>query len=186
MRRFFSLFFSHLIHKSNTVFFGSWFKPHWFPNSSFRKTFKKLQIKMKIMEVICSYLTHVGMTPLQSIKGHPFNMRNLAVLFTLSMFIAFITMYLIHDATSLIDYTDAISLVITVIAAVPNFISINWKMAEILRFADNLEHIVNTSKCYTFELNWLTFAVTHFNWLLFHRTHWSNIEHHLHANRWEN
>lgn len=98
------------------------------------------------MKVIHNYPKYVGITSQQSIKRHPFNIKNSSVLIILCMYIIVLQMYLIYSAPSLKDCVDCIYLMITVAATALNFAFINWKMAKIFRFIDNLEMIVKTSK----------------------------------------
>lgn len=58
-------------------------------------------------------------------------------------------MYMIHRATNLKEYADSIYLTISQSSAALNFAFVTWKMAEIFRFIDKLEDIVNISKCHT-------------------------------------
>lgn len=103
---------------------------------------------MKTVQAIYGHLMRVGMTSHQSIKRHPFNIRNTTMLFILCTVIVCTVIYLIYEATNLKEYADSIFVIITVVSGALNFAFINWKMAEIFRFIDSLEDSVNTSKCY--------------------------------------
>lgn len=116
---------------------------------------------MKIMETVRSQLNYVGMRSHQAIKGHLFNIRNLTMLFILWMYIFCCTMYLIDGATNLKDFADCMYFNITGAATALNFAFINWKMAKIFRFMDNLEDIVNSSKC-QIKMNLILFVVNSF------------------------
>lgn len=108
----------------------------------------KSQIKMKIKGIIDVYLMRVGMTSYQSMQQHPFNMRNTTTLMNLVTYVFCVVMFLIYDAKNLKEYTDSIYLSISVGGAALNFAFVNWEMAKIFRFIENLQHVVNASKFY--------------------------------------
>lgn len=100
-----------------------------------------------IMDAIYSHLMHVGMTSQQAIKKHPLNMLNLTVLLICSIDESTNVLYLVRSATDLREYCDAIYYFITGLASALNFVWVTWKMAEIFRFIETLEDIVNASEC---------------------------------------
>lgn len=98
------------------------------------------------MEAIYSHLMRVGMTSHPSIQGHTFNVRNSTSLFIFFTSGVSAVLYLFNGAKNLNEYADTIYLVITATTSALAFASVNWKMAEIFRFIDNLEDIIGTSK----------------------------------------
>lgn len=107
------------------------------------------------MEAIYSHLTRVGMTSRPSNESHSFNIRNSTSLFILGLNISCAMMYLIYGrTTNLKEYADSIYSTITVMSAASNFAFVNWKMAEIFLFLDNLENVVKTSKLYNVHHQW--------------------------------
>lgn len=102
------------------------------------------ETKMKTMEAIYSYVSRVGMT---SHSSHPFNVRNSLSLFIFGTSGLSAAMYLFYGATNLNEYADTIYLIITATTSALAFASVNWKMAEIFQFIENLENVIETSKC---------------------------------------
>lgn len=141
---------------------------------------------MKIMEGIYGHLMRVGIkSPShQTIKNHRFNVQNSTPLFILILNIGCVGMYLIYGASNLKEYADCIFVTISVATATANLSFVNWKMAEIFRFFDNLEDVVNTSKCYIeMKLICLFVFFVVYHAASFYRTHEFNIENHLHASQ---
>lgn len=106
---------------------------------------EKSQIQMEIIRVIYKYWIRMGLTPQQSIRNHPFNIRNSAILFIYGIQLTFNTMYLIHDAATLDEYADSIDLISMSTLGVSLFSYATWKMAEIYQFTENLEDLVDAS-----------------------------------------
>lgn len=102
------------------------------------------------------------MTSHQSIKAHPFNVRNSIILFILVIHIACNAMFLIYDAKNLSDYAESIYLTMLATFGALNFLYVTWKMAEIFRYIANLEDIVSTSK-YHIQLKCIPCCVKYFH-----------------------
>lgn len=137
---------------------------------------------MKIMGIIYSYLVRMGMTLSQSKKRNPFNIRNTTTIIVLANNVFFTIIFLMNGAKNLKEYADSMYITISVSTATANFVYVNWKMAELFRFIENLEEVVSTSECQChIKMKFIPFLSNFFT-TFFYRAHEFNIENHLHAN----
>lgn len=134
---------------------------------------------MGIIGAIYTFLIRMGMTKEQSIKNHPFNIRNSAILFNFGIHVTFNAMFLFYGAANLNEFLESIYFTAMAMLGTLNFSTVTWKMAEIYQFLENLEDTANSSKCHIAMKKYFF----QFFPMLLCRTHKSNIGGHLQENQ---
>lgn len=102
---------------------------------------------MQILDSIHESLQAIGLSSYQSMQTYPFNERNVISSFIFGLNIISNVGFLVSgQSETLMDFTDSMYIIFTVIFAASIFIKLIWKMQQLFGFINRLEDTVNQSK----------------------------------------
>lgn len=100
---------------------------------------------MKCFELIQYYLTIVGIVVQHPNQKWLFNERNVAVITIFGLTFIFKLMYFFYGAETLVEYTESVYVLSTLIATSLAYAIIIWKMPQLFEFINNFENTINGS-----------------------------------------
>lgn len=101
---------------------------------------------MKIFQSIRHHFEFVGISQAQSLRKHPFNLRNLAILLIYLQFLITSTAYVLFEAKTIREFADSFYAASTT-AGVSNVFTWNMvNMANIFQLIDNSAMIIEKRK----------------------------------------
>lgn len=100
---------------------------------------------MKIFQTVEENFSSLGISAYQSQQRHPFNAKNVLVLWILCTTLYSDVMYLIREANDFKDYTISIFSACTMTVSILIFTTILAKMRQIFYYQKHIEEIINKS-----------------------------------------
>lgn len=103
---------------------------------------------MKIFEAIVLNFKINGIYWPQKYKKHPFNLKNLTILFISGLYALLAVLFLLIDAKTFTEYADSFYLIATTIFCPVIFNAIVLKTPEVFDLINSFEEIIQKRKFY--------------------------------------
>lgn len=97
---------------------------------------------MKIFQAIILNISNVGIIWPQKHKKHPFNAKNLTILFNLGLYSVLAVLFLLLEAETFSEYADSFYLIVTNIFCAVLFATTIWKTPKIFELITSFETII--------------------------------------------
>lgn len=112
------------------------------------------KMTIKILQSIRIYYALIGINLNLAITNNPFNRRNLTALIGMSMAVISANKFFLSDAETFWEYINSFYATCTVTVAGVNFAVIIGKTANVLKFIQNFEEIIGSSKLLNEQQFW--------------------------------
>lgn len=101
---------------------------------------------MKCFELIQYYFAIVGIDSQHANQKCLLNQRNVMVIIIFGLTFICKIVYLFHGVKTLVEYTESLYVVSTLVATILAFAIIIWKMPKLFEFIDNFENTIEERK----------------------------------------
>lgn len=95
---------------------------------------------MKILRRSLEIASYIGLTAEQSIQPSLFNRKSVAALVALSLASISCLIYLLHEASTFVEYTHAVAVFSSILLAMVTHAILIWKMEPIFNFLSLMEN----------------------------------------------
>lgn len=97
---------------------------------------------MKIFQALILIFRTEGIFWPQKYKNHPFNIKNMSIIFTLGIYTILSALFLLLEAKTFSEYGDSFYSTVTTLFCLVIFSLVVWKSAKIFDLIDGLEAII--------------------------------------------